>query len=264
MPSFIFNFVGRNQGEYMRNYLIILFVLGMAGASFAQEPILQKEEIRILYRSEVSGGLFLHSHGFGANFRYSQNLTSKVKRTFSAELLNMKHPKEKKIQNALERDARGYYYGKLNSLTIFRANIGRQKVIFGKELRGGVQVNYLYAAGVTLGFLKPIYLEIKDFSRPNVGTIKVERYDPAKHNQNDIYGRALFTHGLSEISVIPGGHAKLALNFEYAPDDELLKAMEVGMVMDAFYKTPQIMNVAENNQFWLTFYVNLQFGKKIL
>lgn len=262
MQGFIVNFASQNCGKIVKVFLPILVLVALVSAGYAQdEKIGEKEQIKLIYRSDVSGGIFLHSYGYGANFRYGQNLTAKVKRIFSAELLNMKHPKEKKIFNSGQDDARGFFYGKLNSLTLFRASIGRQKVIYGKELKGGVQVSYLYAIGPTLGFLKPIYLEVADDANR---TVDIERYDPDEHSRGAILGRALFTYGLNEISLIPGGHAKFALNFEYASDDELLKAMEVGMMVDGFAREPEIMATTSNNQFWLTFYVNIQFGKKIL
>ena len=262
MHAFIFNFASQISNQLLR-YLFITFVfIGLFNTSYSQEErIGEKKDIKLIYRSDYSGGLFLHSHGYGANFRYGQNLTARVKRIFSAELLNMKHPKEKKIFNAGQDDARGYYYGKLNSLTLLRASIGRQKIIHAKELKGGVQVSYLYAFGPILGFLKPIYLEIGE---TGFSSVKIERYDPDEHSQGEIYGRALFTYGLNEISFVPGGHAKFAMNFEYAPDDDLMKALEVGMLLDVYAKEPEIMTTAKNEQFWLTFYVNLQFGKKIL
>tara|TARA_B100000780_G_C21074585_1_gene432555 strand:+ start:474 stop:1187 length:714 start_codon:yes stop_codon:yes gene_type:complete len=229
--------------------------------SYTQVSGQSSEETKLYYRSEYAFGGFLHTRGFGLNFRYSKNLTGFTKLMYGFELSNMRHEKQQRIYNPSYDDARGYYLGKLNSLAVARFNIGRQKVIFGKEVKNGVQINYLYQVGATLGFVAPVYLEIIRYDGGQ--NVVTERYDPELHNVNNIYGRSSFIYGVQNLSLYPGGHAKFAFNFEYSPEDELLKALEVGVTVDGYYKSVPIMAYADNHQFWYTFYVNFQFGKKL-
>jgi len=156
--------------------IILVFVSLMGLPVSAQQQKKAPEDVKLYYRSDYSGGFFLHSRGFGGNFRYSQYRTGFVKRIFGVDLLNMTHPKQQKSFNPYFDDARGFFYGKLNSLTLLRLNMGRQKVIFGKEVKQGVQVSYVYQAGLSVGFVKPITwrlqitLPIRPTYAPNVTT----------------------------------------------------------------------------------------------
>jgi len=72
-----------------------------------------------------------------------------------------------------------------------------------------------------------------------------------------------FVNGISEIELVPGIFGKFGLNFEYSPYDNKLKALEVGVAVDLFYKEVPLMYSSYNNQYWVTFYLMFEFGKKI-
>jgi hypothetical protein len=93
--------------------------------------------------------------------------------------------------------------------------------------------------------------------------IVTRRYDPEVHTLGTIYGRASFVNGLSEMSIVPGIFAKFGLNFEYSPYDEKLKSIEAGIAFDLFYKEVPLMYNTYNNQYWVTFYLMFEIGKKI-
>ncbi len=249
----------------LSTYVLILAALTLAAfgvkAQGATDPA--KKKAKLYYKSEYVFGAFLHTQGYGGYFRYMQNLTGSSQLVYGFELSNMRHPKQQKIFNPYFEEAKGYFYGKLNSLTITRFNMGNQKVIFGKELDKGVKISYIYQGGVTLGWVAPVYLEVSEGPGIGGGSINTERYDPLKHNLNNIYGRASFVHGLEHLGITPGAHLKLAMNFEYSPEDESVKALELGFTADAFAKEIPIMAATENYQFWYTFYLSIHLGKKI-
>ncbi len=247
-----------------RKYFILIFAFLFAVPLVAQEPedlVGAKEEVKLFYRTEWVLGAILHTRGWGGYFRYGQHLTGTKKRLWTLDVLAMKHPKEIKI-NVYGNDAKGYKYGKLNTFTNVRIGIGRQRTIFGKEIQRGVEINMVYTGGFSIGFLKPVYLVVLE-PDPNGELNKVTvRYDPELHTLNNIYGRAPITKGIGEMKVIPGIHARLAFNFEFAKEDYKLQMIEVGTVVDAFYKEVEIMYDTYNYQFWWTFYVSYQFGQK--
>ncbi|HBH06695.1 MAG TPA: hypothetical protein DDX92_08840 [Flavobacteriales bacterium] len=216
------------------------------------------EDIKLFYRSEWSFGGFLHSNGFGGTIRYGQHLTGSKKRIWNVDILNLRHQKEKRITNS--PDALAFRYGKINTLTNLRLGLGRQNVIFGKELKKGVEISYNYVVGLSVGFLKPVYLEV--VGSDGAGSREIERYDPDVHFKASILGRASFVHGLSEIELVPGGHAKFAFNFEFEPEDDRLKMIEAGAAVDVFYKETELLYNANNHQVWVTFYAAYIFGKK--
>ena len=229
------------------------------------------QDIGVLYRYEMSGGILAHSSGFGINFRKGKHLTGYKKRMLEIELVSMKHPKEHKSFNP-SNEAKGYIFGKQNSFSILRGGIGIQKVITSKASKGGVEVRYLYYGGVSLGFLKPVYLEIlrEDNSNPPGIKIVTEKYDPQKHTTGNIYGKAPYTKGLFETRMLPGIYGKFGLSFEYGALDDKIRAIETGVTIDLYYKKAPIMAKIDNNvddynpnkQFFFSFYINILYGNK--
>ena len=142
-----------------RIVLLILFLHCFFPASYSQVDTTtgDNQDVGLLYRYEMSGGILAHSNGFGANFRKGKHLSGYKKRMLEIELVNMKHPKEYKTPNPAN-GGNVYIFGKQNSFAVLRAGIGIQKVIAGKAGKGGVEVRYLYYGGASIGLLKPVYL----------------------------------------------------------------------------------------------------------
>jgi hypothetical protein len=241
----------------------ILLVLLLAVPAVAQvNPNEYVEEKPPLLKNEWVFGINIHSAGWGFDFRRGKNLTVNKKRMFEVEVVNMKHPKEVKSVNPYYENAKSFFYGKMNTFTVCRFGIGQQQVIFSKAERTGVEVRVNYTGGFSLGLAKPIYLNIVKSDPTGVEYLEVEKYDPEKHFVDDIYGRASFTNGFSEIKPYPGVYGKLGLSFEYANNFESVKMIEAGITFDAYGKEIPIMAFAENQPVFLNFYINLLFGKK--
>jgi hypothetical protein len=82
-------------------------------------------------------------------------------------------------------------------------------------------------------------------------------------NQQYIYGKASFFKGIDEISLVPGGYAKLGISFEYSKSDITLHALELGLVLDAFPKKIPIMDTEQNNFLFLSLFISYRFGRVI-
>lgn len=242
----------------MKTVFSILFIVGLVSLGMTQEKK-RPEDIKLYYRSSVAYGFYVHTEGIGGSFKYQRHSSYKDKRFYLIEFQKLKHPKQKKVQNVFEDNAKGFFYGKINSLNNLRIGIGSQHGIAMKEIKKGVQIAYLYSGGFNLGFQKPIYLDVYDVN----GRIQTERYNPEVHTYSSISGRASFINGIDEIQFVPGIFAKFGLNFEYSPYDNKLKALEVGVAVDLFYKEVPLMYNTYNNQYWITFYLMYEFGKKI-
>ncbi len=217
------------------------------------------EDVKLYYRSSNAYGLTFHTQGWGVSYKKQVHLSYKLKRIYNFEFQNLKHPKQEKVVNTFYDDSRGYFYGKINSLTRLRFGLSQQRAFAQKEIKKGVQLAWIYGLGLNLGFLKPSYIEY--YGDP--GTANVVRYDPAVHLPGLIRGRAGFFKGLDELELVPGFYGKFGMNFEYSPYDERLKSMEVGVAFDVFYKEVPLMYDIQNNQYWITLYLMLEIGKKI-
>ncbi len=277
-----FNYVGYRQidifvllfGPMIKKYLTIFLLLSLSFSVLSQESTIREEDkdllsensdTEILLKHEASGGLVLHSNGWGLIFRRGTHVTAKKKRVWEIEAVSMKHPKEFKSVNPYFENAKGYIYGKQNSLMVLRGGYGHQRVLYHKEDRrnGGVEVRYHYYGGVSLGFTKPVYLEILvPTNVPFEFTLTTEKYNPDEHYIDNIYGKAPFAKGLSEVKINPGIYLKSGFSFEYASRQDNIRTIEAGVVVDGYYKKIPIMALTENKQLFLSFYVNIQFGAK--
>lgn len=234
---------------------ILILLLLLLEVKAQVEP--KSEDVKLYYRSSNAYGLSLHTEGWGISYKRQIHLSYKLKRIYNFEYQSLKHPKQEKVVNNIE-GARGFYYGKINSLSRLRVGITHQRAFALKEIKKGVQLAWVYGAGLNLGFLKPNYIEY--YSDGN--STEVVRYDPSVHFANSIKGRAGMFRGLSELEVVPGIYGKFGLNFEYSPYDSKLKAMEVGVALDWFYKEIPLMYDTYNKQYWVTLYLLIEIGKK--
>lgn len=269
---FLVNFVRQtNFGILMRIRLLLLFLLASVSGLIAQTPdpkTVQTNEnlyddAGLLYRNEADGGLIINSHGFGLNYRRCKHVTAARKGVWEFELVNYRHPKEVRTTNPFYDNAKGYYYGKLNSVFIFRSGIGFQNTIWTKPDKNGVEIRYVTFLGASLGIAKPVYLEILyDTQVAGTKLVKTERYDPDKHFPDNIYGRAPFTRGLGEIRLHPGGYAKIGLNFEYGSMVEEVRSIEVGFITDVYITPLKVMATEKEQMVVLSLYLQFNLGRK--
>ena len=247
----------------MRRLLVLVFLSFANLVSGQINPFEYEEEKPPLMKNEFTFGLNVHTSGWGINVRRSKNKTALLKKVLEFEVVNMKHPKEVRSVNPYFDNAKSFFYGKLNTVTILRTAYGKQKVLFSKAEKGGVEVRLHYTGGMSLAFAKPVYLNIlypTGFDREY--EVVVEKYDPERHYVDNIYGRAPFTVGFSKIKPYPGAFGKLGVSFEYGTYSEDIKCIEAGVTLDAYGTQIPIMAKTENNQFYINFYINLLYGRK--
>lgn len=241
--------------------IFLLFIGSMCFSQSTSQAVANGQDPNVLYRNEMSFGIFAHSRGFGVNFMRAKHVTGTRKRLLEVEALNMKHPKEIKVSNGSDNSKR-FLYGKLNSILLFRGGLGYQTTIFKRSDRKSVEIRTSYYLGANLTLAKPNYILVYRENSTGVKYQESVKYDPAIHTIDSISGRGPLVDGLSEIKVYPGAYAKINLSFEYAPYSNKVKAIETGVIFDYYPKALPIMakNPAEN--FIITLYVGFVFGKK--
>jgi len=218
-----------------------------------------QEDARLLYRYEHSWGVMVHSHGFGLNYRRGRSFGERKKGLYEIELSTLKHPKEYRLENGSISNSGSYIYGKLNSVMLTRTGYGFKSIVFRKEILNAIEISWYGSLGASTALVKPIYLEI--IKKAN-GAREIERYDPEKHTQDNIFGKAPWIKGLSQLSVLPGAYARFGLQFDYVNEDERLKFLETGIIIDFHPRPLPIMAFNTSNPITTSLYLSLNFGKK--
>ena len=71
--------------------------------------------------------------------------------------------------------------------------------------------------------------------------VDIVRYDPNVHGIDTIIGGTSLFHGFFSGSFIPGAFVKAGLNFESSRQADRINSLEVGAVLDVFYKKVPMM-----------------------
>jgi hypothetical protein len=182
------------------------------------------------------------------------------------ELGERKHPKEEKVPTLSASSGfliiSSYIYGKRNNFYYLKAGLGRQTLIGGKGNKNGVAVSAIYGGGLSLGMLKPYYVEIEN---PNTGQreeIKYDNNDSLFLDPTIIVGRGGLTKGFGEMKFVPGVHVRTALRFDYGRFNELLSALEVGLNAEYYSQNMPILLMNKEKKFFFNAYVALTFGRR--
>lgn len=247
----------------MRIFLTGIICILFSGLLGAQTQPEADTSLNILLLREKSFGIVLHTQGWGVRYNRGYNPTAFKRRMLSFELIDIKSPREIRTINPYFTSSKSYVYGKLNSVFALRGAYGIHKQLNRKPYWGGVELRYFYMGGLSLAVTKPVYLYILN-ALPvfDEYTISEEKYDPSDHFVDNIYGRAPFTRGFNKLDFYPGIHGKIGLNFDYASFLNKVTSLEVGAIIDIFPRPVPIMAFNEANYYFLTFYLNFNFGTR--
>lgn len=229
-----------------------------------------EEEGAIVYNKEWALGGRLYSDGWGMYYQRAKMKTNYKSNWYLFELAFRKANNEYKLGGndvslgfALSRP---YIYGKQNVFFNTKLGFGQQYLIGGKGNKNGVAVSVLYGGGLSLGFLKPYYVE--KYDQQNNEVVKIRWQDNNSRTDtlfmDDTQGGAGagFFKGFNELKFRPGVFAKTGLRFDYGRYNELISAIECGVNAE-FY--PQEMPIMVDNpakRFFANLYLSVEFGRR--
>jgi hypothetical protein len=256
-------------------YILLLFfgALAVPVSLYSQEIEIDKNEERIvknelrgiIYKQEYQYGFGFSTNGYFLNFRRSYSPSVFKERGLELDVAIVRHPKEVNGYSYIYQGlgSSSFVYGKLNSLYPVRFGYGEKHEIAQKIDVSSVEINYFYYAGVSMGIVKPIYLQI---NKAPISSFDVElvneRYDPNKHTYNDIYGGTLFTNGFRELTLYPGIYGKFGLDFDYKISTKRIATVETGILVDYYFRKVPIMAFEDNFSYFIAFYASINFGKR--
>lgn len=239
---------------------ILLIFVFTSSALYSQEE--EKSEAKMLYKKIVYGGVNIATNGWGITLNYGWQKNYKYRHVVGFTAANIKHEKEVKSFSPYYEDAKGFFYGKLNSLVSFRPHFGGQVLMFNRLREKGVEISFMWSAGLSLTLVKPVYLEVRKFEGSQQVLVK-ERYDPAIHNRENIYGRAGWFNGFGESNFNPGMFAKAGFFFDFASKHSKIFGVEFGASLDAYFMKVDVMHASPSRNFFPSLYANVLFGGKL-
>ena len=232
----------------------------------------KRERINNLMRMEEEGDLIFNKHnifsirlatdGYGINFEKGKFKTPSRTLIYQFELNEKKSPKEHKISTTPDQ----FNYSsvvpyKLNNFYSFKFAMGEQRLIGGKGNKNGVAVTALATGGVSLGLLKPYYVDLQN---PQTGEIRRETFDELLNDtsQDNLTGAAGPFVGWGHLKLKPGLNAKTAMRFDYGRLNQTVTAIEVGLTGEYYFsKIPMVLWVPQK-RFYFNAYVQIMFGSR--
>ena len=248
--------------------MIVVCVTALAG--YSQYTILPKPigEESIVYETERVLHLRAHSNGFSLGYTVADIETWYKSSYYFFDIGSLKNPKEYSqnfrffVPNLSSQPSRAFIFGKINRLYALRAGVGHKKYFSERARRKSIIVGINYEYGFTLGVLRPYYIKF----RGSDGVPDVVKYtgDNADEflDETNIYGGAEFRYGWDEIKLKPGFHGQFGTNFTWGNQDNIVKALEVGVMADLFLSKVPLMLTEVNKPYFVNVYLTLQFGKR--
>ncbi|MEO6288770.1 MAG: hypothetical protein ABIO76_02550 [Ginsengibacter sp.] len=218
--------------------------------------IKQEEEGVIAYeKSTVIGGKLIND-GYGVFFELGRAKSVKQGWLFQLELSERKHPKEEKLSYDFSTP---FIFGKQNFFYQVKLGVQQERLLGNKSNKNGVSITYNYGGGLTLGLLRPYYVQLGD----NGDYIKYDSPDSLQFlNPQAIIAGPGFSQGWSDLKVTPGAYTKAAIRFDYGSYNEVVSALEVGVTAEYYSKNIPIMLRNDAKKFFLSGYVAFIFGKR--
>ncbi|HMQ47459.1 MAG TPA: hypothetical protein PKA00_03350 [Saprospiraceae bacterium] len=266
-------------------FIIALLVLNLLSwpllsqSTYSTGQNIYDENQGIVFNREFSVDFKLHTNGYALGVNFGQLKTYYLTRYINFELGEIKHPKElrQSYDAAIaspSRVSRSFIFGKQNNFFVLRGGFGEKRYFSEKAKRKGLAIGISYEGGPSLGLLKPYYLDINRSPDPgsNSSNIRSEKYSVENASYfldiYNIFGSSGFSKGLGELSARPGAHGKFAVHFDWGAFDEYVKAIEAGVMVDAYLqKIPilvesELVPTNENRSIFFNLYINLQLGKR--
>ncbi len=246
----------------MKKILLILVLISLVKSVYSQGTVF--EEKRTIYKREQAFGVTVHTRGWGLTYRYGQYTSGFTRRIYEAELVGVKHPKNTKTYRNPQANSDGFVYGQLNSIMVLRLDIGNHRTFISKQSVRGIAISSIFSGGLSLAYAKPVYVKVPSEFNPNLKEQNedIVRYDPDVHEIDTIVGGTSLFHGFFTGSFIPGAYVKAGLNFESSRQADKINSLEVGVVLDVYYKKVPMMGNDFNKMYFFNLYVSLTFGSK--
>jgi hypothetical protein len=237
------------------------------------------EEASIGVRMSTDGWSLMWERGFINNYEKRTNF-------IWADISEKRNPREFKQLNEPfatyfpnEVAPIPYKFGKINNFYQFKVGVGQKRRLSGKLDKKNVVIHWTYGAGLSLGFLKPYYLDVLVVEGNGTLTRKEGNYYDegiSQYYEEDLYvifnqqaqvnaiaGGTFFTNGFGEMKIKPGVTGRTGFYFDFAPSKKSFLGVEIGTSLEVYPGKIDIMaNTNNNTATFINLYLDARFGKR--
>jgi hypothetical protein len=226
-----------------------------------------EEEGAIVYNKQWVMGAKLYSDGMAAFYEWGKKKTAYKGNFYTVELATRRANNEYKVSfNDIGFFGRPFIYAKQNVFLNTKIGFGQQYIIGGKANKNGVAVMAVYGGGISIGLLKPYYIEKTDPFTNETTQIRwrgdESRNDTLFLDQSTVSSSAGFFKGLNETKIRPGLFAKTGLRFDYGRYNEIVSAIECGINVEYYFAEMPIMVNNQAKTFFANVYIGFEFGRR--
>src|SRR5688572_29169506 len=124
------------------------------------ELIRQAEEGVLVYEKQNIFGIQLRTNGYGLFYELGKMKTNRKTNIYRIDITEIKHNKEEKLLGGSFPFGNPFIYGKINFFYPITLGFGQQYILGQKGNKNGVAVSAVYNAGVSIGLLRPYYVDV--------------------------------------------------------------------------------------------------------
>lgn len=177
------------------------------------------------------------------------------------DLTSYRSKYEGRVRSAYrDQGGKDYVFGKLYYAYLLQLVRGYQYIIAPRTITSPLQVSLQGGLGLSVGILKPYYLEIAVPVSSTQAVIEVDTYDPLRHSYTDIVGEADFYLGFDRIQMIPGFVVQAGVMMDVGKDPSLIRGLAVGMRIQGFARPLQTLYQRAGRSLWAAGYMAFYIG----
>ena len=264
----------------MKKLFIITVLFFAATAIFAQDKqakkdtkkqekqkkindlIRQDEEGILVYSKQSIFGFQLRTNGYGVFYERGKMKSQRNTTLYGLEFNEIKNQKEDKLPNGTGGFSFGnpYIYGKINNFYSLQFGFGNQRILGQKGNKNGVALSVVYKGGLSIGLLRPYYIQVDDNGEAK--TIKYSAETDSLFKFGYIIGGGGLGKGWGEMKMKPGAFAKTALRFDFGRFNEVVSGVEVGVSAEFYSAKIPIMLYQKDKQFFYQGHIAIMFGHR--
>ncbi len=219
----------------------------------------QEEEGNLSFSKQSVFGVQLRTNGYGVFYELGKRRSPRFTNLYTVELTEIKHRKEDKIGGAENFFSNSYIYGKENNFYQLKLGYGQQYILGQKGNKNGVAITLNVNGGLSMGLLKPYYLQVLD-SNGSEKTIRYSEDTVAFLDRGAIVGGGGFTKGWGELKLKPGVFVRSALRFDFGRYNEKVNALEVGISLEYYAQKIPILLLNDPKGLYFQGHVAYVFG----